>query len=731
MFTLAFSCCSATIAPSLCPALPAEIMPPRSTPPQRKVAKIKAALYNFFGNFFGNSFGKSLSKLRDRFLRLPLGVQACLLLLALLLFNAALSPLSERKWDWTEEKLATLSPDAEKFLGKLTNDYRLTLYASAKIVRDIPAYADYERRASALLSEMARHSKNKKQRRLAFTLTRPEPFDPSEDEALESGLSPLAIDQSGEQVFFGLKITREKSKTRTQESLLIPFLLLEREQTLEYEVMRSLVELEREEKPRIALVTSLEPLGGYSGGGFAGGFGSGRLGGAGREAWRAFQALEADFDIDTLFVSEDFDAQKTDLLIFLHPRIQDEELLYALDQYMLKGGKALLFLDPHYESTSPSRRSSLNTTIPFASNEFPLLERWGLKIPSDIVADARYAMLVNAGDAQQVEPVPHLAWLQLPEEAIADREPTRAISSLILASAGTIKEAAIEKAASLPKPIPKTISIAPLLRSSDESDLLSRDFFATTPPELLQAYEAFSPQQERNALGVVVKGRYRSLFEETPKGMQHEEAHIKASTQDFQAVVIADADFLNDRFWVERKRFLNETLYTPFSGNGAFLLNAVEWLIGIEGLAGLRARGVGNRPLVYLERLRLKAEGRWRLEQQALDQKLQEIEQRIADLRQAPSGQLGEQKQAGEQASGQAETQRRSEAEQTFVRQLVETRGALRKIQRALNRDVGAMQTFVQVFHASAMPLAVVVFFLLRAWRKKQKTNRKTKKILA
>ena len=716
-------------------------MPPRSTPPTRKAAKIKAALYNFFGNFFGNFLGKSLSKLRDRFLRLPLGVQACLLLLALLLFNAALSPLSERKWDWTEEKLATLSPDAEKFLGKLTNDYRLTLYASAKIVRDIPDYADYERRASALLSEMARHSKNKKQRRLAFTLTRPEPFDPSEDEALESGLSPLAIDQSGEQVFFGLKITRETSKTRAQESLLIPFLLLGREQTLEYEVMRTLVELEREEKPRIALVTSLEPLGGYSGGGFGGGgFGGGEFGGAGREAWRAFQALKADFDIDTLFVSEDFDAQKTDLLIFLHPRIEDEELLYALDQYMLKGGKALLFLDPHYESTSPSRRSSLNTRIPFASNEFPLLERWGLKIPSDIVADVRYAMLVDAGDAQQVEPLPHLAWLQLPEEAIADREPTRAISSLILASAGAIEEVAIEKAASSPKPIPNRISLAPLLRSSDESDLLSRDFFATTPPELLQAYEAFSPQQKRNALGVVVKGRYRSLFEETPKGMQHEEAHLKASTQDFQAVVVADADFLNDRFWVKRQRFLNETLYTPFSGNGAFLLNAVEWLIGIEGLSGLRARGVGNRPLVYLERLRLKAEGRWRLEQQALDQKLQEIEQRIADLRQAPSEQLGEQEQAGEQAgeqaSGQAEaqkleTQKRSEAEQTFVRQLVETRGALRKIQRALNRDVGAMQTFVQVFHASAMPLAVVVFFLLRAWRKKQKTNRKTKKILA
>ena len=688
----------------------------------RNAEKNKAALLNRLGNFFGNRLGNFLGNARDRFLRLPLGIQACLLLLLLLLFNAALSPFAERKWDWTEEKLATLSPDAKQFLHKLSNDYRLTLYASAKIVRDIPAYADYERRATALLEEMARHSKNKsknkKQRRLSFTLTRPEPFDESEDEALESGLSPLAIDQSGEQVFFGLKITRTKSHDRPQESLLIPFLLLEREQTLEYEVMRTLVELERKEKPRIALITSLEPLGGYGAQ-------------AGRGVWRAFQALEADFDIDTLFVSEDFDPQKTDLLLFLHPHIQDEELLYALDQYMLQGGKALLFLDPLHESTSPQRRSSLNTPIPLASNEFPLLERWGLAISPDIVADARYAMLVNAGSAQQVEPVPHLAWLQLPEEAIADREPTRTLSSLILASAGAIEQSETSSAeGTQAKPTPpkakantRRIDIAPLVRSSDESELLSRDFFAQTPPELLQAYEAFSShkqqkpqrQAQRQTLGVFVTGRYRSLFDATPQGMEFDATHLEASTQDFRAVVVADADFLHDRFWVERQSFLGETLYTPFSGNGAFLLNAVEWLVGIEGLSGLRSRGVGNRPLVYLERLRLKAEGRWRLEQQALNEKLQEIEQRIAELRQTPREQANEDQTSGE---GEPQAHEQSEAEQTFVRQLVETRGALRQIQRALNREVGAMQTFVQVFHASAMPLAVVVFFLLCAWRR-------------
>ncbi len=708
-------------------------MPPRPTHLRRKIAQAVSALRRFLNN--------SPNKILSRFLRLHLGTQACLLLLALLLFNAALSPLWERKWDWTSEKLATLSPDAEKFLGNLSNDYHLTLYASSKIVRDIPAYADYERRAIALLKEMTRHSKNKnnRQRHLSFTLTRPEPFDISEDEALESGLSPLAIDQSGEQVFFGLKITRkesqQQSQTRPEESLLIPFLLLEREQMFEYEVMRTLVELERVAKPRIALVTSLEPLGGYGAGGGAGG--SRRAG-----VWRAFQALEADFDIDTLFVAEDFDAQKTDLVIFLHPRIQDIELLYALDQYMLQGGKALLFLDPHYESTSPSRRSSLNIPIPFASNDFPLLERWGLEISSDIVADARYAMLVNAGSAQQVEPVPHLAWLQLPEEALADQKPTRTISSLILASAGAIEESAGEKATSSSekkqvKPIPKRISIAPLVHSSDESALLSRDFFVQTPPELLQAYEAFSPQKKQHAqdnfsLGIVVKGRYQSLFEETPQGMEFDAAHLQASTQDFKAVVVADADFLHDRFWVEQQNFLGETLYTPFSGNGAFLLNTVEWLVGIEGLSGLRSRGVGNRPLVYLERLRLKAEGRWRLEQQALDQKLQEIEQRLAELRQTPKieesveGQAQSQAQTHTQDQAKAQAHEQSEAEQNFVRQLIETRGALRKIQRALNREVGAMQTFVQVFHAAAMPLAVVAFFLLRAWRRNKKTKPKT-----
>ena len=664
--------------------------------------------------------------------------QALLVVLAFFLVNVAVSPLAERKLDLTAEGLSTLSPEAVSFLRNLDANFRLTLYASSKLVREVPAYAGFERRAVALFEEMSRYSRKDGNRQLSFNIVRPEPFSELEDEALERGLSSVAIDQSGEQVFFGLQITRliprsaasEATATaplREEQSLLLPFLLLNKEQSLEYEVMRSIVELARSSKPHVTLITSLEPLGGY---GASSGIG----------VWRSFTALAADFDIDTVFVSEDFDAT-TDLVILLHPQIRDPELLYAVEQYLLSGGSALLFLDPYYESAPSNpqaRTSSIGVSIPLSSSNFPLLARWGLSIPADsIVADEKHAMLIDGGSGGRVEPVPHLAWLQFGEEAVADREPVRKIKNLILASAGAIlqqdEQARTKSEENTQEKVEENteantqennevgkvrgkVSVAPLLRSSADSGLLSLDFFTSEPPQLLQAYESFTAEDVRRSLAVALQGSFSSLFAERPHDMKAHPSlgaeHLSASSKDFRAVVVSDADFLNDRFWVERQNFLGEEIYTPFSGNGAFLLDVAEWLVGVEGLSGLRSRGVGDRPLVYLERLRLRAEGRWRLEQKALNDKLEEIEQRLLQLR------------ASEQSSAEdlAESTLDNTSErlvQSFTQQLIATRAALRKIQRALNRDVGSMQTIVQAFHALAMPLLVALFFLVRFWRRR------------
>ena len=363
------------------------------------MSKKKNIIGRFLKRFFGQNFiAKPMSRLGagtricwsfclSRVKALGFGGKALLVFVLFVLFNIAFSPISERKLDFTAEGLSTLSSEAIHFLGELDSDFQLTLYASSKLVREVPTYADYERRALALLNEMARHSNRGGRRHVSVIVVRPEPFSEEEDEALESGLSPVSIDQSGEQVFFGLKITRLATSAREEKNSLLPFLILNKEQSLEYEIMRSIVELARTKKPRITLITSLEPLGGY---GASAGFG----------AWRSFQALAADFDIETVFVSEDFD-KETDLVVLLHPRIQDQELLYALDQYMLAGGRALLFLDPYYESASanPQRRtSSLGVTIPLSSSSFPLLARWGITIPADmIVADEQHAMLIDGG----------------------------------------------------------------------------------------------------------------------------------------------------------------------------------------------------------------------------------------------------------------------------------------------------------------------------------------------
>ncbi len=665
--------------------------------------------------------------------------QSLLVVLAFFLVNVAILPLSERKLDWTADGLSTLSPEAIGFLQDLDANFRLTLYASSKLVREVPSYGSFERRALALLEEMSRHSRKDGKRHVSVNIVRPEPFSELEDEALEQGFSSVAIDQSGEQVFFGLQITRLASSSasaavpaREEQNLLLPFLLLDKERSLEYEVMRSIVELARSSKPHVTLITSLEPLGGYGAS-------------AGIGVWRSFQALSADFDIDTVFVSEDFDAT-TDLVILLHPRIRDRELLYAVDQYLLSGGRALLFLDPYYESAplaSQSRTSSIGVTIPFSSSNFPLLARWGLKIPSDsVVADEKHAMLIDSGSGARIEPVPHLAWLQFDEEALADREPVRKIKNLILASAGAILQQdeqirerseetgeenneetsgdegnALTGDAYADNANTGSISVAPLLRSSANSDLLTLGFFMSEPPELLQAYEAFSAQNSRHSLAVALQGSFGSLFAERPDDMKAHPSlaseHLSESSKDFRAIIVSDADFLNDRFWVERQNFLGEEIYTPFSGNGAFLLDAVEWLVGVEGLSGLRSRGVGDRPLAYLERMRLRAEGRWRLEQKALNDKLGEIEQRLLELRsrEQPSSEGG--------AASQDTNNDGERLVESFTQQLIATRAALRKIQRALNRDVGAIQTIVRVFHALAMPLLVALFFLVRFWRRR------------
>lgn len=604
-----------------------------------------------------------------------------LLLLGLGFFAALVasnSLLRGMRIDLTENNLYTISPGTHRILEGIGEPINLYFFFSDSETSDLPdiqGLRTYATRVREMLEEFVAQSDGK----LVLQVVDPLPFSEEEDRATQFGLMPLSLGGLSESVFFGLAGTNSVGNEQT-----IGFFQPDKESFLEYDLARLVYSLANPKKPVVGLLSGVPMTAGFDP----------QLQRV-TQPWVITTQARQLFEIRKLTAGEGAIDPEIDILWVVHPQDLDAPTLYSIDQFILGGGRALIFVDPLAE-IAMANADPTGVAMGSASNLEQLFDAWGITFSADeIVADNRQALSVSGGPGGR--PVRHLGLIGLTEETI-DRE------DVVTAGLGMIN---LGTAGYFSRRDDADVELVPLLVSSNEAAALptSKFQFLSDPETLL---DDFVPTGETYVLAARIDGPLTTAFPDGPPEGSESSGSPLTSTDAANVIVVGDVDILSDRLWVQVQRFLGQQIATPFANNGDFVINALDNLAGSAELIGIRARATFSRPFTTVEALRREADAQFRETEQQLQAQLDETESRLAELQQARTDE-GSLLMSPEQ---QEEIQR-------FLSQQVRIRSELRAVRRNLDSSIERLGTTVKVINIGLVPLllsvvAVVVAFLRR-----------------
>ena len=578
--------------------------------------------------------------------------------------------------DLTENRMYTVSAGTREIIDSIEEPIDLYFFFSDKATRDVAPLRSYARRVRELLEEYALRADG----RIRLQVIDPVAFSEAEDQAAEFGLQAVPLDAGGEQVYFGLA-----GSNAWGEQEVIPFFQPEREEFLEYELSKMLAGLVAAKKPVVGVVSGLQINGGFD-----------MMTSQPTPPWVVMEQLQQGFEVRSLPLTGDAIDEDVTTLMVVHPAGLPDSMQYAIDQFVMKGGKAIVYVDPYCESSRASGNPMLEPGAPESSSSLPrLFKAWGVEFaPDKVVGDAATALQISVAADQP--PVAHLGFLGLGVEQISPEDVvTGSLESINLGMAGALKPAA-----------GASTHFEPLLRSSAQSALLdamqvqmNRD-----PAALLKD---FAPTGERYTLAARIGGPAKSAFD----GPQVEGREHLAEAKDINVIVVADADLLADRFWVQVQDFFGQRTATAWADNAAFAQNALENLSGSSALIGIRSRGRYSRPFELVQRIRLGADAKYRESAELLQQRLDETEQQLAEL------------QRNRHESNQlALSPEQEQALARFQDEKLRIRKQLREVRLKLDQDIERLGMALKVLNIVVMPLVLTLaLFGWHRWRMRRR----------
>ena len=602
------------------------------------------------------------------------GAGLLLIALAFLLFNAFSGLVfTHARLDLTEQKLYTISEGTKTILEGLDKPIELDFFYSDEATKGLVALRNYARRVEELLRAYERESGGK----LKLHVVDPEPFSEEEDRAAELGLQAVPLNQGGDKVYFGLAATNAEGRTQS-----IPFFALDQEEFLEYELSRLVQSLASPQMPVVGVLSDLPITGGFD-----------MRTQQATPPWTVLEQIRQLFHIESLERNVDMIPANVSVLMLVHPKALPEPTLYAIDQFVMRGGKLLVFLDPYSEADPGMGFMPGEPGDGKGSNLTPLLKAWGVHMaPDQVVLDAANAMSVGVGEERR--PVRHPGWLSLPQETMdTDDVTTASLESLTMATAGFLEP--LENA---------TTRFTPLVQSSTYAMPIEAQRFATleNPEVLLRDLE---PTGERYTLVARIQGPARSAY---PDGIEGRKDGLKDSAS-INVIAVADTDLLADRMWVQVQDFFGQRMPQPWADNGTFVVNALDNLSGTDALISVRSRGRFARPFVVVEELQRQAENRFREKEEALQQRLAATEAQLAELQ-------------GPNADGAIElTAEQQAALQRYMQEKLRIRKELREVRYQLNADIDALGRLLKFFNIALVPLVLTLVVLLTwLWRRRR-----------
>jgi ABC-type uncharacterized transport system involved in gliding motility auxiliary subunit len=601
------------------------------------------------------------------------GAGLLLIAVAFLAFNmlSALG-LGNVRLDLTDQKLYTISEGTERILGELDEPINLYFFYSDKSARDLAVLRNYAVRVEEMLKAYERAANGK----IKLHIIDPEPFSEDEDKAASFGLQAVPANQSGEQIYFGLAGTNA-----VDDKQVIPFFPLDQEEFLEYQLSQLVQGLAKPERPVVGLLSGLQLNGGFD-----------MMARQPMAPWMVMEEVRQLFKIDSLKAGIDKIPDQVSVLLLVHPKNLPEPTLYAIDQFVLRGGKLLVFVDPLSEADNAPPMMPGDDEGK-ASDLEPLFKAWGLRmVPDKVLGDGSYALSVSMGQGQR--PARHAAWLALPKRAMKqDDVATSSLESLNIATAGILEP--VEGA--------KT-QFVPLLQSSEYAMPFDAARFAAlgNPEELIRDLE---PTGERYAIAARISGPAQSAY---PNGIEGQKDGLK-SAENINVIAVADTDLLTDRMWVQVQDFFGQRVPQPFADNAGFAINALDNLSGSDALISVRSRGRFSRPFEVVEALQRDAEAQFRVKEEDLQKRLAETDQKLASLQQQdPSKPL-------------ELTPEQQATVQQFIAEKLRIRKELREVRFQLNAQIEDLGRTLKLVNILAVPLLLTLGVLaLWLWRRRK-----------
>ena len=613
-----------------------------------------------------------------------------LLLAVILVAINYISGIAYLRADLTAEKLFTLSEGTRSMLGRLSDKTRLKFYFSKSLANVPFGYKLYGKRIEEFLGEYVASSRGM----VELEVLDPQPDTDVEEWAVKYGLAQAGL-PTGEKFYLGLiAIVADKEEV-------IPFFTVEREEFLEYDITRAIVQAAARGKATVGVLSPLPvvgasamPIPGMQQG----------------EDWLFLKELRKNFDIRKIETNAIEIASDVSLLMVIHPKELPESTLYAIDQFVLKGGRAIVMVDPACMADNLADQSNPFMAMMNRSSDLAkLLKNWGVDYNrGKIAADINMATRVNAGPQGLFD---HPLWLSLNGDTFNRESAVSAkLNAMLMVNAGALSQAS-----------GSAHEFVPLLHTRETGSQVDTHQLLVQPSELVRNLPTSGSRQ---TLAALVRGSFASAFSEppaqpAPEGESEEakklreaeleqrrKSHVAKADKPGSVMIIADVDMLQNDYCVRAINFFGNTLLQPLNDNLAFIANCVDQLAGSEDLIAVRSRGKFTRTFTRVENIEREAQKRWQEEEKTLTARLEEIQQRI--------NQLQSQKKDGERLILSAEQREEIDRARNEQSETMRRRREIRKLLRQDIENLGVRVTFVNLLLMPLLVAAAGVYVYMR-----------------
>jgi ABC-type uncharacterized transport system involved in gliding motility auxiliary subunit len=588
--------------------------------------------------------------------------------------------------DLTEDKVYTLSEGTLAILGALPDpgeagEVVIRFYATKDDRVAPPGLKQYADKVENLLTEFVKRSGGK----ISLRRFDPSPFTDDEDDARADGIRALEMSQD-ESAYLGMAIQYLEQKE------VLPFVSPADETRLEYEVARALAKVTSRESPVVGVMSTLQVAG-------AGMMMPPQMMQGAPQPWLIYRQLQIDHEVREIPPSAVEIDEDIDVLLMIHPGEVGEATQYAIDQFILRGGRVIAYLDPRsavaLSMMGQQNPMGMSSNAPMASTLGGLLDAWGVSFSkNEIVVDM--TLRTNFGRGQSD------ITLVAPSGEFINREQivSSNLSRIQMLATGSFALAPVEG-------LTKTT----LLRSSGSSQKIDA---ASAEQASSGELSGFIPDGTEKALAVLIEGQFKTAFPGGPpagagggegeeEGEEGEEGavpegHLAESVGAGAVVLFGDADMLHEQIAT-----LRDPLGMPFNDNYVLLLNLIEWAGGDQNLIAVRSRGDTSRPFTRMNELEEEIEAEFRDDLEKISRDLDETLEKISNIQ---GGQIEER----DGALVLILTPEQREQLEQFNRQrdeFLEKENELRKEQR---RRKTALRNTIVLSNVMIVPAVVILF---------------------